>query len=330
MSNQLFSCFLITIALSFGFCVTCTGVLIPLLQKRKLGQKILEIGPQWHKVKEGTPTMGGIAFLITFLLCNFFVFFIPSWKKTLFSDPYLILTLLFAILNGMVGLLDDSIKFFRKENQGLTAKAKFFLQVLVASGYLFSLSYLGLIRTTLTLPFLHMQIDLGIWYYIFALFLLIGFVNSVNLTDGIDGLASGVTLTVGAAFAFLSLRLESFVGLYLSALIMGICVGFLLYNAHPAKIFMGDTGSLFLGGLVVGIAFYLDVPLLIFFVGLFYFIEATSVILQVLFYKWKHKRLFLMAPFHHHLEKKGYSEEKIVFTAIFLTIISSIFSYFGV
>ncbi len=330
MNNQLFRLFLITILLSFSLCTFFTGKLIPLLQKKRFGQRILEIGPDWHKGKEGTPTMGGISFLLTLLICTLLGCSIPSVRRSLFSDLSLLLTLSFAILNGMIGLLDDCVKFFRKENQGLTAKAKFLLQVLVSLGYLLSLSAFDLINTKLVLPFFHTRIDLGFGYYIFALFLLVGFVNSVNLTDGIDGLASGVTMAVGGAFAFFSIRLNSLGGLFLSALIMGICIGFLLYNAHPAKIFMGDTGSLFLGGMVVGIVFYLELTLWIFFIGVFYLIEAASVILQVLFFKWKKRRLFLMAPFHHHLEKKGFSEEKIVFLAIFLTIISSIFSYFGV
>ncbi|MBR6559219.1 MAG: phospho-N-acetylmuramoyl-pentapeptide-transferase [Clostridia bacterium] len=287
--------------------------LIPKLKSLKMGQKILDIGPRWHKSKEGTPTMGGISFIIAITLA---VAVYVMVELTLGSDINELLPLVFtfglALLNGLIGIFDDSVKLTKKQNEGLSASQKLILQILVAAIYLAGMGIFGFISTTLYIPFVGVGIDLGIFYYIFAIVLIVGIVNSANLTDGIDGLVSSVSLIIMAFFAFCAFRLEDSGLALLSGAAMGGCFGFLVYNAHPARVFMGDTGSLFLGGITVGAAFMIGSPLIIVIAGLIFIIEAMSDIIQVLYYKKTKKRFFKMAPIHHHFEKCGWSEVKVV------------------
>lgn len=220
--------------------------LIPILKSKKMGQIILEIGPRWHKSKEGTPTMGGIAFILAILIvmcCVSVYSFIMGTGERLIP---LALTLGLAVINGLIGFIDDRCKLLKKENEGLKAYQKFALQVVASVIYLFAMNKTGYIDTSLHIPFTAIELELGWFYYVFALFLIVGMVNGVNLTDGIDGLAAGVTCVIGAFFAFYAFMFEFEALSLVSACTMGATLGFLVYNFNPARVFMGDTGSLFL------------------------------------------------------------------------------------
>ncbi len=323
--------FLITVIVTFALTAIFSRILIPKLKSLKVGQKILDIGPRWHKNKEGTPTMGGLAFIGA----NIIVFALAILGLTLFGKgvPNLRATLicfLFALLSGLIGIIDDRAKIFKKQNQGLTAPQKYLLQLVSAGLFLFFMTLCGAITTEIYIPFVDKIVDLSWFYYVFSLILITGFVNSVNLTDGLDGLASSVTFVVAgffavAAFASASLELSVF-----SALTIGATLGFLVYNFYPAKIFMGDTGSLYLGGMVVAMAYLLGNPMIIFLVGIIYLAESFSVILQVGYFRLTHgKRLFKMSPIHHHFEKCSWSEIKIVFVFSVITLIFCILAWFG-
>ena len=295
--------------------------LIPVLKSKKVGQKILEIGPRWHKSKEGTPTMGGIAFILAILIvmCGISVYsFIKGTGERLIP---LALTLGLAVINGLIGFIDDRCKLLKKENEGLKAWQKFTLQVIASAIYLFAMNKTGYIDTSLHIPFTAIELELGWLYYVFALFLIVGMVTGANFTDGIDGLASGVTFVIGAFFAFYAFVFDFDSLALASASTMGATLGFLVYNFNPARIFMGDTGSLFLGGLVTGCAFMINDPLVIVFCGVIYIIEVISVMIQVGVYKLTHKRVFRMAPIHHHFERGGWGERKIFWVFSFITLV---------
>lgn len=323
--------FTLTAVFTFLITVLASRKLIPFLKGKKMGQHILEIGPRWHKNKEGTPTMGGVAFIVASLICG-----IPAAVYVIIRDggaasAGFVATLAYALACGIIGVADDLQKFTKKENEGLTVSQKYLLQLFVSGAYLFTLVRTGIVTTQLPIPFTDISVDLGVFYYIFALLLLTGINNSVNLTDGIDGLASSVTFIVGVFFALVSFFGDAFdkTGLSLvSALLIGATLGFLVYNLYPARVFMGDTGSLFLGGLVVGSAFLSGSPLIVVLCGIVYIAESASVILQVGYFKLTHgKRLFLMSPIHHHFEKKGWSEIKIVCTFSIVTVIFSVIAW---
>ncbi len=323
--------FVLTLTMTFLFTVLMTRGLIPRLRSIKMGQKILEIGPRWHKSKEGTPTMGGLSFLLATLFVTLTVGIYVAVNGRFGDETKLFLVLGMALLNGLIGLIDDFTKFVKKQNEGLTAKQKYLLQLGVAILFLAVMRRLGYARTAVEIPFFHVTWELGPIWYGFAALLITGMVNSVNLTDGIDGLASSVTFVVAAFFAVLSFSMQNFPGVYTSALVLGSCLGFLIYNFYPAKIFMGDTGSLFLGGMVTGIALVLDQPLILLLVGIMYVMESVSVILQVMVYKLTptHRRLFRMAPIHHHFEQCGWSELKIVFVFSGITVLASLLAWIG-
>ena len=296
-------------------------IVIPYLRKLKFGQTILDIGPNWHKEKQGTPTMGGVMMVAGLLIA----LAVAYSYSAIFSGDFAIelkmsqnLTrflagIIMALLMSAIGFMDDYIKVVKKRNLGLTAKQKTFLQLLVAAVYLVTL-LLGGMKTT-TIPFIG-DVDLtsgiGLIFWPIALMFIYGFTNAVNLTDGIDGLASSVTLVVSCAFMLGSGFLMNTAFNTLSAALAGACVGFICWNAKPAKVFMGDTGSMFLGGMVVALSFGINRPVLLIFAGITYFLEAISDIIQVLYYKKTKKRFFKMAPLHHHFEMCGWSEEKIV------------------
>lgn len=310
--------------LTFVITVVISHKLIPVLKSKKMGQKILEIGPRWHKSKEGTPTMGGIAFICaTVIVCILACIAAAVWGNGKEVLPF-VYVLLYGVLNGLIGVVDDSAKLRKKQNEGLTARQKYLLQLVAAALFLILIAATGIVNTTLYIPFIGVTLKLGIFYYIIALLLLTGMVNSVNLTDGIDGLASSVTLVVGIFFsaaAFFAIQAAPFSTALalLGATLIGGTLGFLVYNFYPARVFMGDTGSLFLGGMVVAGAFLLGNPLIVVVCGIVYICETASVMLQVTYFKLTHgKRLFRMAPIHHHFEQCGWSEVKIVsvFTAV--------------
>ena len=302
----------VTVA-SFAITALLGRWLIPELHKLKFGQTIREIGPKWHKNKQGTPTMGGLMFILgvaVAMMACLPVFYTLGVEETFLMKVKVFVGLGMAVAFGAIGFMDDYISILKKRNLGLTEKQKLVLQFAVAAAYFLSLGLAGE-PTATTIPFVG-QLDLGWFYYILAAIVLVGLVNAVNFTDGIDGLNSTVSF-----FVFLALSLcagaLSMTGLTALGLAAAAgCVGFLLWNWHPAKVFMGDTGSLFLGGMVGALAFGLDMPILLLPVGLVYWAEILSVVLQVTYFKSTHgKRLFKMSPIHHHFEMCGWSEVKI-------------------
>jgi phospho-N-acetylmuramoyl-pentapeptide-transferase len=276
--------------------------------------------------------MGGICFIMAILVVMTVVSVISATKGGANELIPLALALGLATLNGMIGFFDDYTKLIKKQNEGFSAKQKILLQSLVAIVYLVAMALTDNINTSLHIPFTSVSLELGIFYYVFAFILIIGFVNSVNLTDGIDGLASSVTLVVGIFFSVVAFTTDHRILALIGASIIGATAGFLMYNFYPARVFMGDTGSLFLGGLVVGATFVLDEPMIIFLVGVIYLAEALSDIIQVGVFKLsgRKKRVFNMAPIHHHFEQCGWSEIKVVAVFSLVTLIFCIVAYFGI
>lgn len=287
--------------------------LIKLFRARRVGQKILDIGPNWHKAKEGTPFMGGLGFILSTLLVMAVFFIVKAIGGTSSDYIPLCLTIVYAVSNGAIGFVDDYCKLLKKENEGLTSKQKLFLQIVVATAYVTVMSYTGNLSTDLHVPFTDLYLHLGWLFYPLAVIVLTGVVNGANLTDGVDGLASSVTFVIGGFFALVAFSTNDEQLLILSAILLGACLGFLFFNFHPAKIFMGDTGSLFLGALVIGSAFGMGKELVGLLISAVFIIEMLSSFLQIFCFKLFHgKRLFRMAPLHHHFEKCGWNEYQIV------------------
>ena len=312
-------------------CGVLTGVigyfLIPVLRALKAGQSIREVGPTWHNNKAGTPMMGGLMFvlgLIVALLVN-----IPGME-----DYTVFYVLGLALCYGSIGFLDDFFKLKFKRNLGLTSFQKAALQAAVSALFLYLLMRQEIIACDhLYIPFLNINIENihPIVYIFFAMFVMVGCVNAVNLTDGLDGLCASVTLPVMVFFAAYAICKERLDLALLPAALVGGLIAYLFYNWHPAKVFMGDTGSLFLGGVVCALAFALDMPLILLLVGFVYIVETMSVILQVGYFKLTHgKRLFKMSPIHHHYEMSGWKEEKIVFVFAGITVLMCILAWFGI
>lgn len=323
MLDKYFPLYVFVFISAFLITATAEKKLIPALSK-KARQPIYEDGPAWHLKKSGTPTMGGIAFL---LAATATIVSTALFSLLFISDEVasaLIISLVYAILNALIGIIDDVKKLKKKENAGLTPTQKILLQLLAA--LLFLILRHTFLNDTTTLSFSFGEIDLGFFYYPIAVFLLLGIVNCANLTDGIDGLASSVAFAVAVSFFYISAALNVETGV-LSASIIGISVAFLIFNLHPAKIFMGDTGSLFFGAILSSCAFNLKNPVLLIFIAGVYVIEGVSVVVQVAYFKLTHKRIFKMAPLHHHLEKCGWSENKICIIAMIITFILSIPAY---
>ncbi len=322
--------------LTFVLTVILSRIIIPILKSRKMGQKILDIGPRWHKSKEGTPTMGGIAFIFAMTVAMIVVIVVLSVKNE--KVPVMLTaTFVYALSCAFIGCIDDSAKLRKKQNEGLTAIQKLTLQIVTSSAYTAALVYFGCIGSSLYIPYFNVWIeDLGIVYYAFVVFMLVGVNNAVNLGDGIDGLASSEVLVIGAFFIAAAFgkygqitAVASELGV-LGACMIGAAAGFLVYNFHPARVFMGDTGSLFFGALVMGGAIMLDNPLIVIVYGFMFILEAVSVIIQVGYFKLTHgKRFFKMAPIHHHFEKCGWSENEVVAVFAAATLIFSILAYFG-
>ena len=297
--------------------------LIPVLRAKKIGQTIYELGPSWHMDKQGVPTMGGIGFIPPFLLVLAVFAVLYLIKAGAASSSVLIpfaLTLMLAVANAAIGFVDDYCKLLKKQNQGLTAWQKLLLQLVFAAAYVAMMAITGNLHTDLTIPFTHFTLQLGWLAYPAYIIVIAGFVNATNLTDGLDGLLSGTVAVVGVGYIALGHRGASGVFLFAGVLLLGAALGFLPYNLHPAKTFMGDTGSLFFGGLVAGAGLLSGRPDAVLLSGGIYVAEAASVILQVVCFKLSGgKRLFRMAPLHHHLEKCGWSENRIVLLFSLLT-----------
>ena len=307
-----------------------TGLLgyfmVPFLHKIKFGQTIREVGPSWHKNKQGTPTMGGIMFIIgssvAAVICIAFLW-LNGGAETQLMLVKVMAGALMAVGFGIVGFLDDYISIKKHRNLGLTEIQKLILQFIIVGAYLLSVALAGGTTETV-IPFLG-SVDLGFFYYIIAAVFIVGMVNAVNFTDGIDGLNTSVTLVVALVFSVIAMLLNR-VGLSLyAAAIVGAMIGFLFWNANPAKVFMGDTGSLFLGGAVCALAFGVDMPILLILIGIIYIVEILSVVLQVTYFKISHgKRIFKMAPIHHHFEMCGWNENKICFVFSGVTLLAGI------
>ena len=313
---------------AFVISVVVGWFLIPALRALHAGQSIKEIGPNWHKNKEGTPTMGGIMFILAVIV----VVIAFGWQDMAAGSWQAVFVLGFALVCGAIGFVDDFAKIRKHENTGLTAGWKFLLQLAAAIAFLALLRNSHHLSPNLYIPFISATVPLP-WgvYLVFAAFVMVGCVNAVNLTDGLDGLAGSVTLAVSVFFAVLSHWWKfGAVGVFAGALAGGL-LGFLVYNFHPAKVFMGDTGSLFLGGAVCGMAFALDAPLVLVPVGIIYIAETMSDIIQVGYFKLTHgKRIFRMAPLHHHLELGGLSEVRIVLTFTCITVAFCLLAFVGV
>lgn len=327
MKQQMLIEFIIVAVVTFLLAVVIERYMIPVLKSRKVGQKILEIGPRWHKSKEGTPTMGGICFILA-MIAVAAVALIINFEGAL---P-VVFAMGLGVANALIGFVDDYTKLMKKQNEGLLAWQKFALQLLAAGLYLLAMRLWGGLETTLHIPFTDLAPDFGILYYVIAIILITGMSNSTNLTDGIDGLASSITLVIGGFLTLLAFRMEMRSLSLLGALVIGGMLGFLVYNFHPARVFMGDTGSLFLGGLLTGATFAMGSPLIILICGLMFVIETASVMLQVSVFKLsgRKKRLFRMAPIHHHFEQCGWGEVKIVSVFSALTVLFCIVAWFAV
>lgn len=307
------------------FCVTAVlgPVFIPWLRKLKFGQEIRDEGPSWHKKKSGTPTMGGIMFIVGTAIGVGAVYVISliSGNSNVEINKALLMLLVSAAF-GLVGFIDDYIKVVKKRNLGLTAIQKFILQMMFAIIYLIVLNALGELECTVLIPFTDFAFELPIWLYVpFLLFVVTGTVNAVNLTDGLDGLASSVTLVVALFFAVCGVLSGADGTVCFMMAVAGGMLGFLIFNKYPAKVFMGDTGSLFLGGAVVVSAIGMQMPIFLIIAGFVYFAETLSVILQVASFKLTGKRIFKMSPIHHHFEMCGWKEKKIVFVFTAVTIV---------
>lgn len=285
--------------------------------------------------KQGTPTMGGLMFILATII----VVLVVNGPAILSGDWTSVIVLVFALVFGAIGFLDDYAKIKKKENTGLTAGQKFLLQLAAAILFIVLLRKCGILSPNLYVPFFGVELHLPwVVYLIFAVLVITGTVNAVNITDGLDGLSSSVTLPVCAFFAaafgwaWVKWQQSGTAGMAVfAAALFGGLVGFLLYNHYPAKVFMGDTGSLFLGGAVCGMAFALDLPLILILVGIIYIIETLSDIIQVTYFKATHgKRIFRMAPLHHHLEMGGWNEKKVVFVFASISLVFCILAFFGV
>ena len=294
----------------------------------KAGQEIRKEGPSWHATKAGTPTMGGIMFILGVGLCVL----VLGWKYMLSGEFAHLYVYFLALCFGIIGFVDDYRKVRQHQNEGLTAKQKFLLQLLAAVVFLSLMRFEGMLTNTIYIPFFNIGITIPwIVYLVFAAFVIVGAVNAVNLTDGIDGLATSVTFVVMVFFTVTAALWSMNVLSLVSAAMAGGLAAFFCYNHHPAKCFMGDTGSLFLGGAVAALGFAVDMPLILIFVGVIYIAETLSVILQVGYFKaTKGKRLFKMSPLHHHFELCGWNENKLVVVFSTVTALGCLLGWLGV
>ena len=311
------------IIISFVIGVILCPIVIPMLRKLKFGQNVRDDGPETHLAKQGTPTMGGVAFLIAFVVTGFFFL-----KGNQDGAAILFMTLCY----GVIGFLDDYCKVRNRRDMGLTALQKSLLQAAVSAVFLYRLYMQGILTCDLYIPFANVRFFISpAVYLLLSLFIMVGTVNAVNLTDGIDGLSASVTIPVMVFFAAAALAVDREELAVLPAAMIGGLLAFLGLNWHPAKAFMGDTGSLFMGGVVCGLAYAMDMPLVLIFVGFVYLVETLSVILQVSYFKLTHgKRLFKMSPIHHHFEMSGWKEEKIVLSFAGVSALMCIVAWLGI
>lgn len=321
--------YILSFIVAFGVTAIAGQILIPVLRRLKAGQSIREDGPTWHMSKQGTPTMGGLMFILGIAVAVV----AAGWQDFQHGLHNHIVVFLFALVFGAIGFIDDFQKLRHHANEGLTAPQKFLLQLAAAIVFTLLLRKDGYLSPDLYIPFFNIEI-VGIpWviYMIFAAFVMVGTVNAVNLTDGIDGLATGVTIPVMIFYVAVSAWYGKSDLVTVSAAMAGGLSAFLIYNFHPAKVFMGDTGSLFLGGAIAALAFAYDMPLILLLVGFVYLCETLSDIIQVAYFKATHgKRIFKMAPLHHHFEMCGWNEKKIVAVFTAVSALMCLLAYWGV
>ncbi len=320
----------IAIVLACMITAVCGFWLLPMLRKLHFGQTILEIGPKWHKGKQGTPTMGGLMFIIGIPVAVVVGYlFLQAGAPAETAPQSAILRsrmfygVLLALALGFIGFLDDYLKVVRKQNEGLTEGQKMALQILFGVAYLALLYVSGTRSTVVTIPFIG-SFDFGVFYYVFALFAIIALSNAVNFTDGLDGLLSSVTFVLSIGYIVLTILLGMWEMTLLAGALAGGCIGFLFWNHYPARVFMGDTGSLFMSGMVIALAFGTGLPFFVVLFGVIYVIEIGSVLLQRIYFKATHgKRIFKMSPIHHHFEMSGYTEKQIVVMFAAITAVGS-------
>jgi phospho-N-acetylmuramoyl-pentapeptide-transferase len=297
-----------TIIMAFLITVLLAPVFIPFLRRLKFGQSIRDEGPESHQKKTGTPTMGGIVFLVSIVITTFVM-----TGKYSEAGPETYLLLLVTVGFGLLGFLDDFIKVVMKRNLGLTSKQKLLGQIVISVIFYFVFIQNDF-STTVSIPLTDVSFDLGWFYVLFIIFWLVGFSNAVNLTDGLDGLVSGTSAIAFGALAVLAWNLGQYDVAIFGVAVVGAVLGFLVFNAHPAKVFMGDTGSLALGGAIAAIAILSKLEIILILIGGVFVIETLSVILQVASFKTTGKRIFKMSPLHHHYELVGWSEWRVVVT----------------
>ncbi len=306
---------LVAMITAFIIAVILSPIFIPYLRKLKFGQSIRDEGPSSHKKKSGTPTMGGIIILIALSVS---ALLISMYFGVLSKRTYILLFV--TICFGIIGFLDDYIKVVKKRNLGLTSKQKFICQVIVSIIVFFAIRTIG-VSTSVAIPGTSYVIDLGFLYALLIVFMLVGTSNAVNLTDGLDGLVSGTAAIAFGAYAVLAYNLHQLDVSIFSIAVVGAVLGFLVFNAHPAKVFMGDTGSLALGGALAAIAIVTNLEILLVIIGGVFVIETLSVMIQVASFKATGKRVFKMSPLHHHYELSGWSEWRVVVTFWFVGLL---------
>ena len=320
VDRDLLLMFMIAMPATLLLSVLACRWIIPILRRRKIGQHIYtEYGPAWHASKQGTPTMGGICFIIPMLLCALPYVLrecMRGVRDPLSQDANLIpfaLCISLGVGNAMIGFVDDYAKLLHKQNQGLSSWQKLLLQTLIAGLYVYGMAACGSMPTILEIPLLHIHWELGVGYYPLAVLMILAMVNGTNLTDGLDGLASTVALVAALCTTVMAFWFFDAPSVLVCAMMIGGMIAFLLFNHYPAKVFMGDTGSLFLGGMFMGLGFMLREPVVMILICGVFILDMLSSFAQILSYKLFKKRIFKMAPVHHHFEKLGWSEVKIVY-----------------
>ena len=297
--------------------------LIKYLHVLKFGQAIREEGPQSHMHKKGTPTMGGISFIVSIVISLIIAMILDSG-----NIQYYILFIYTTISFSIIGYIDDMLIVVKKKNDGLAPRKKLMLQILFSVIFYILVTFIYKDINYIHIPGLEYNLNISYVYLIFLVFWQTGFSNAVNLTDGLDGLATSVTIITTSTFALLAYKENNFPVLVFCLTIVGALLGFLLFNKNPAKIFMGDTGSLALGGILAAISVILHKEIAFLFIGLVYILETLSVIIQVAYFKKTGKRIFKMSPLHHHFELSGYGEVKTVYIFVIIAMISSAIGYF--
>ena len=316
--------------LSFIATVVLSLIIVPILRRLKVGQIERKEGPESHLKKQGTPTMGGIIMIIVLIVVGIFLYI--DFSKDQQDVANAILPLIGVSVGfGLIGFIDDSKKLFFKNTKGLSPRAKMLGLLIGAVAYTIVLTQVFKIGTDIFIPFVKEYITLPIWVYIpFAVLVMLATTNAINLTDGIDGLSTSVTTIIITCLTVISVLIGLKEVTAVGAILIGTCLGFLLFNLHPAKVMMGDTGSLMLGGAIAGIALYLKMPLLLLIIAIIPIIETLSVMIQVTYYKKTGNRIFKMTPIHHHFELSGWKENKIVSVFSLITLVFCIIGLFAI